>query len=512
MNQNILEMVQITKEFPGVKALNNVNLSVKQGEIHALVGENGAGKSTLMNVLSGIYPHGTYTGKILFNGIECKFKTIKDSERKGIVIINQELALVPYLSIAENMFIGNERAKKSIIDWNKTHGQCTELLKKVGLKEKSDIHIKDISVGKQQLVEIAKALAKEVKLLILDEPTAALNEEESNNLLNLLLELKAEGMTSILISHKLSEVSKVADSITIVRDGATIETLVKGVDDIGEDRIIKGMVGREIVDRFPKRVSKIGDMAFEIYNWNIFDPIVTEHQIIKNASMNVRKGEVVGLYGLMGAGRTELAMSVFGKAYGKNISGKLKKNGQEITINTVKDAIDNHIAYVTEDRKTSGLILIDDIKWNSSLSSLDRLSKHQVIDDNREIQAAEEYRKKLNIKSSSILQKVGNLSGGNQQKVVLSKWIMAQPDVLILDEPTRGIDVGAKYEIYTIINQLVAEGKSIIIISSELPEVLGMSDRIYVMNAGRIVGELDKDCASQENIMKCIMNSNKEAI
>lgn len=512
MNQNILEMVQITKEFPGVKALNNVNLSVKQGEIHALVGENGAGKSTLMSVLSGIYPHGTYTGKILFNGIECKFKTIKDSERKGIVIINQELALVPYLSIAENMFIGNERTKKGIIDWNKTHGQCTELLKKVGLKEKSDIHIKDISVGKQQLVEIAKALAKEVKLLILDEPTAALNEEESNNLLNLLLELKAEGMTSILISHKLSEVSKVADSITIVRDGATIETLVKGVDDIGEDRIIKGMVGREIVDRFPKRVSKIGDMAFEIYNWNVFDPIVTEHQIIKNASMNVRKGEVVGLYGLMGAGRTELAMSVFGKAYGKNISGKLKKNGQEITINTVKDAIDNHIAYVTEDRKTSGLILIDDIKWNSSLSSLDRLSKHQVIDDNREIQAAEEYRKKLNIKSSSILQKVGNLSGGNQQKVVLSKWIMAQPDVLILDEPTRGIDVGAKYEIYTIINQLVAEGKSIIIISSELPEVLGMSDRIYVMNAGRIVGELDKDCASQENIMKCIMNSNKEAI
>lgn len=512
MNQNILEMVQITKEFPGVKALNNVNLSVKQGEIHALVGENGAGKSTLMNVLSGIYPYGTYTGKILFNGIECKFKTIKDSERKGIVIINQELALVPYLSIAENMFIGNERAKNGIIDWNKTHGQCTEFLKKVGLKEKSDVHIKDISVGKQQLVEIAKALAKEVKLLILDEPTAALNEEESNNLLNLLLELKAEGMTSILISHKLNEVSKVADSITIVRDGATIETLVKGVDDIGEDRIIKGMVGREIVDRFPKRVSKIGDMAFEINNWNVFDPILTERQIIKNVSMNVRKGEVVGLYGLMGAGRTELAMSVFGKAYGKNISGKLKKNGQELTINTVKDAIDNHIAYVTEDRKTSGLILIDDIKWNTSLSSLDKISAHQIIDDNREIQAAEEYRKKLNIKSSSILQKVGNLSGGNQQKVVLSKWIMAQPDVLILDEPTRGIDVGAKYEIYTIINQLVAEGKSIIIISSELPEVLGMSDRIYVMNAGRIVGELEKDCASQENIMKCIMSSNKEAV
>lgn len=510
MASTILEMQNITKLFPGVKALDNVNLKVKEGEIHGLIGENGAGKSTLMNVLSGIYSYGTYEGKIIFEGNECRFKTVRDSEKKGIVIIHQELALVPSLSIAENIYLGNERAKNKIIDWDRTYNEANEHIKRVGLTEDPNTLVKDIGVGKQQLVEIAKALSKKVKLLILDEPTAALNEDDSNNLLKLLLDLKKDGITSILISHKLSEVSKVADQITVMRDGAVVETLVKGVDDISEDRIIKDMVGREIIDRFPKRNAKIGDIAFEVRNWNVYDPFIEGKKVIDNVSIKVRKGEVVGLSGLMGAGRTEFAMSVFGKFYGKHITGTIIKNGKEILLNNVRQAIENGLAYVTEDRKSAGLILIDNIMRNITLSSLEKVSWNKFIDENREIQVGEEYRKKLDIKSSSILQKVGNLSGGNQQKVVLSKWIFAEPDVLILDEPTRGIDVGAKYEIYTIINRLVNEGKSVILISSELPEILGMCDRIYVMNEGRIVGEFEQAAASQESIMKCIMKSSRE--
>jgi putative multiple sugar transport system ATP-binding protein len=508
----ILEMKSITKLFPGVKALDKVNLKVKPGEIHALIGENGAGKSTLMNVLSGIYPHGTYTGDILFEGKECTFKDIKDSEKMGIVIIHQELALEPYLSIGENIFLGNERAKNYFINWDRTYVEAAELLKRVGLKNNPYTLIKDIGVGNQQLVEITKALAKNVKLLILDEPTAALNEDDSKNLLNLLLELKKDGITSILISHKLNEVLQVADSITILRDGSTIETLQKDDELISEDRIIKGMVGRELVDRFPKRKPKIGEIAFEVKNWTVYDPLVENRKVVNNVNINVRKGEIVGLSGLMGAGRTELAMSIFGKSYGKNISGQVIKNGKEIMVNTVRKAIDNGIAYATEDRKTAGLILIQDIKDNISIANLAKISKKQVIDENMDIQTAEDYRKRLNIKSSSILQKTGNLSGGNQQKVVLSKWIFADPDILILDEPTRGIDVGAKYEIYTIINKLANRGKSIILISSELPEILGVADRVYVMNEGRIVGELDRKDASQESIMRCIMQSHKEGV
>lgn len=506
----ILEMQNITKLFPGVKALDNVNLKVKKGEIHALVGENGAGKSTLMNVLSGVYPFGSYTGNILFNGKECKFKTIKDSEKEGIVIIHQELALVPYLSIAENMFLGNERSKASLIDWNETHIKAKEYLKRVGLSDDSNTLIKDIGVGKQQLVEIAKALAKDVKLLILDEPTAALNEEDSDNLLELMLELKKDGITSILITHKLNEVEKVSDQITVVRDGSTIETLVKGVDAISEDRIIKGMVGRDMTNRYPKREPKIGEIAFEIKDWNVYHPINEGQKVIKNVNFNVRKGEIVGFSGLMGAGRTELAMSIFGKSYGKHITGTIIKDGKQVVFNNVKQAIDNGLAYVTEDRKQAGLNLIDNIKRNITLANLEKISKFGINDENKEIQIAEEYRKKLNIKSSSILQKTVNLSGGNQQKVVLSKWIFTEPDILILDEPTRGIDVGAKYEIYTIINKLADEGKSVIVISSELPEVLGLCDRVYVMNEGKIVGELDRKDASQESIMKCIMKNGRE--
>jgi putative multiple sugar transport system ATP-binding protein len=512
MGDSILEMRNITKTFPGVIALDGVDLSIERGEIHALVGENGAGKSTLMNILGGIYPHGTFSGEIKLEGKSCAFKEIGDSERMGIVIIHQELALVPYLSIGENIFLRNERARNKVIDWDRTFEEAGKLLELVGLAESPRKAVADIGVGKQQLVEIAKALSKNVKLLVLDEPTASLNENDSRHLLHLLLDLKAEGLTSILISHKLSEVIEVADSVTIIRDGATIETLVKGKHEIDEGRIIKGMVGREIVDRFPSRERAIGEVAFEVKGWNVFSPDNPERQVIKDVNLKVRKGEVVGIAGLMGAGRTELAMSVFGRSFGTRISGGVYKDGEEIDIGTVRRAIEHRIAYATEDRKTAGLNLLGDIKENVTIAALKKISRRWVIDDAGEVAAAEDFRRKLNIRSPSILQKTGNLSGGNQQKVVLSKWIFAEPDILILDEPTRGIDVGAKYEIYMIVNRLVGEGKSVIFISSELPEILGMSDRIYVMSEGRIVGELGREEATQESIMRCIMQGSREKV
>ncbi len=511
MEQYALEMRNITKTFPGVKALDNVNLKVKPQQIHALVGENGAGKSTLMNVLSGVYPHGTYEGDIVIDGQVCAFKNIKESEAKGIAIIHQELALIPQLSVAENVFLGNEQTNFGpVISWDKTRVKTKEMMKKVGLHESLDTRIIDLGMGKQQLVEIIKALAKDVKILILDEPTAALNDEDSKHLLELLLGLKQQGITSIIISHKLNEVTKVADAITILRDGKTIETLVMGVDEISESRIIKGMVGRELVDRFPKRSHQVGEVCFEVKNWSAYDTKDESKLVLKNININTRRGEVVGIAGLMGAGRTEFAMSVFGRSFGKKIEGTIIKDGKEIQIKNVKDAIRHGIAYTTEDRKNAGLILIDNIKRNISLTAFNKISKGIVIDDNKEIKAAEDFREKLRIKSPSILQRTGNLSGGNQQKVVFSKWIFSDPDVLILDEPTRGIDVGAKYEIYSVINDLTAAGKTIIMISSELPEILGMCDRVYVMNEGRIVGELSAEEASQENIMHCIMQSNQE--
>lgn len=438
------------------------------------------------------------------------FGKIKDSEEKGIVIIHQELALIPYMTIGENMFLGNERGKKAAIDWSETYGQADKYLRQVGLKESSRTLIKDIGVGKQQLVEIAKALAKHAKLLILDEPTASLNESDSQALLDLMLEFKKQGMTSIIISHKLNEISYVADKITVIRDGSTIETLDKAVDDISEDRIIKGMVGRDLTDRFPKRTEKqIGDINLEVKDWTVYHPLYTERKVVDNVSMNVRKGEVVGISGLMGAGRTELAMSIFGRSYGTNISGTLKLAGEEVELKNVREAIKRKLAYVTEDRKGNGLILSNPIKINTTLANLDSISARGVIDKDKEYQIAVEYKEKLNTKCPTVEQNVGNLSGGNQQKVLLAKWMFADPDVLILDEPTRGIDVGAKYEIYCIINSLVAEGKSVIMISSELPEVLGMCDRIYVMNEGKMVGELEAEEATQERIMAQILKSSK---
>ena len=512
MAKVLLEMKSITKTFPGVKALDNVNLQVEEGEIHALVGENGAGKSTLMNVLSGIYPYGTYEGDIVYDGEVCAFHNIKDSERKGIVIIHQELALIPYMTIGENMFLGNEQGKKWCIDWNKTYAEADKYLAMVGLSDSSKTLIKDIGTGKQQLVEIAKALAKHAKLLILDEPTSSLNETDSRALLDLMKKLKSEGMTMIIISHKLNEVSYVADKITVVRDGSTIETLDARDQEISESRIIKGMVGREITDRFPKRHDvTIGNKMMEVENWTVYHPEFAERKVVDDVSIDVHAGEVVGIYGLMGAGRTELAMSIFGRSYGIGISGTLKLRGEEVVLRSPKQAIKAGLAYVTEDRKGNGLVLTNSIKTNTTLANLKAISKATFIDKDKEYMVADEYKQKLRTKTPSVEQLVGNLSGGNQQKVLLAKWMFADPDVLILDEPTRGIDVGAKYEIYCIINDLAKAGKSVIVISSELPEVIGMSDRIYIMNQAKIVGEMKASEATQENIMACIVKSGSEA-
>jgi putative multiple sugar transport system ATP-binding protein len=498
----LLEMKNITKTFPGVKALHQVNLKVKEGEIHALMGENGAGKSTLMKVLSGVYPHGSYEGDILFANQLCQFKEISDSESKGIVIIHQELALIPLLSISENIFLGNERANKGIINWYETDKETLKLLEKVGLIEKPSTLAGTIGVGKQQLVEIAKALSKKVKLLILDEPTAALNEEDSENLLQLLLQLKSQGLTSIIISHKLNEIIKVADAITILRDGETIETLYMDQDVITEERIIKGMVGRDLTQRYPSRTPQIGEVCFEIKNWTVYHPVQSQRLVIDDVNFHIKKGEIVGIAGLMGAGRTELAMSIFGESYGIKKSGQIIKDGKALQLKSISDAIQSGIAYVSEDRKEYGLILIDDIKRNITLANLKKVSKHFVVNEQQELLGAEFFRDRLKIKTPSVHQLTGNLSGGNQQKVVLSKWIFAEPDILFLDEPTRGIDVGAKYEIYTIIKELADEGKGILVISSELPELLGMCDRIYVMNEGRFTGEVTREEASQELLMK----------
>ncbi len=509
MTKTILEMRNITKTFPGVKALQDVNLDVREGEIHAVVGENGAGKSTLMKVLSGVYPHGDYSGEIFYDGQECRFKGIHDSERLGIVIIHQELALVPLLSISENIFLGNEGARFGVIDWMANEKKTAALLQKVGLKEDPNTLITNIGMAKQQLVEIAKALAKDVRLLILDEPTSSLSEKDSDALLELLKELKAQGIASILISHKLNEIGKVADRITILRDGQTIETLE--TEDISEDRIITSMVGRSLDDRFPPRDPDIGEVVFEVKNWVVHHEVHPERRVIDNIDLNVRKGEVVGIAGLMGAGRTEFAMSVFGKTYGRNISGDVFLHGKKVDVSSVGKAVQQGIAYATEDRKTYGLNLIDHIKHNTTIANLKGVSSRGVIDDMRELNVANDFRGRTNIKSSSVYQVTGNLSGGNQQKVVLSKWLFADPDVLILDEPTRGIDVGAKYEIYTIIAKLAAEGKGILVISSEMPELLGICDRIYVMNEGRIVGEISGKDASQETIMRAIVRAEGKA-
>lgn len=508
MSEYILEMRGITKTFPGVKALDNVNFKVRRGEIHCLVGENGAGKSTLMKVLSGVYPHGTYEGDIVYNGEVQQFRSIADSEAQGISIIYQELALVPELSIYENIFFGHEIMSGHHIDWNETIVRAKEVLKKVRLDVDPSTKVKNLGVGTQQLVEIAKALSKNVKLLILDEPTASLNEDDSQNLLQLIRELKEQGVTCIMISHRLKEIIEIADTITVLRDGAAICSMDARETAVTESEIIKHMVGREIDNIYPKREQQnIGDISFEVRNWTVEDP-ATGKEILHNVNLNVRKGEIVGLQGLMGAGRTEFAMSIFGNPTHYNIkSGEIFLNGEKVSFDKPRDAIKKGIAYVSEDRKGNGLVLIQNIKYNITLADLEILQNGLSLDENKEIQMANELKSSMNIKAPSIMQKVGNLSGGNQQKVQLAKWLFAKPNVLILDEPTRGIDVGAKYEIYTLMNRLVEEGMSIIMISSELPEVLGMSDRLYVMSGGSITGELSAEEADERKVMAMAVRS-----
>ncbi|KQO61525.1 multiple monosaccharide ABC transporter ATP-binding protein [Curtobacterium sp. Leaf261] len=506
-------MRSITKEFPGVKALSDVSITVRAGEIHAICGENGAGKSTLMKVLSGVYPYGTYAGDIVFEGEEMRFSGIKQSEAAGIVIIHQELALIPELSITENLFLGNEPSRFGVIDWTGAQLRAQELLARVGLSDDPDTQIKNLGVGKQQLVEIAKALHKNVKLLILDEPTAALNENDSQHLLDLIVGLKSRGIASIMISHKLNEIEQIADDITIIRDGKSIETLNVRADGVNEDRIIRGMVGRSLESRFPDRTPKIGETFFEVRDWTVQHPVDASRLVCKSENFFVRRGEIVGFAGLMGAGRTELAMSIFGHSYGNFIGGEIIKDGREIKVNNVQQAIDNGLGYVSEDRKALGLNLLDTVKRSTVSADLKKISNRGgVVDSLEEYDVAEKYRKLLRTKVPSVEDNVGKLSGGNQQKVVLSKWMFTDPDLLILDEPTRGIDVGAKFEIYGIIQQLAAEGKGIILISSELPELLGLSDRIYTIFEGAITNDVPAAEADPETLMRSMTSARKGAL
>lgn len=501
MDTPLLEMRNITKEFPGVKALDNVSFKVKEGEIHCLVGENGAGKSTLMKVLSGVYPHGSYSGQILISGEEKRFSGIRDSEHAGIAIIYQELALVPEMTVYENIFLGNEIRNGLTIDWHETIKRSTDVLKRVRLNINPEVKVKDLGVGKQQLVEIAKALSRNARILILDEPTSALNEIDSHNLLQLLRELRQHGVTCILISHKLKEVIEIADTVTVLRDGKTISTLDAHQGEVSENILIKHMVGREINNIYPTRKRTISDeVVFEVKNWNVYDPTVGR-TILKDIHINVKKGEIVGVAGLMGSGRTELALSIFGNPLGYRVEGDLCVKGTTRNFSHPRESISSGLAYLTEDRKTKGLILMQDVKQNITLANLEEISPRGIVDGNAEVRVANEFKESLNIKTPTVEQKTVNLSGGNQQKVCLGKWLFVKPDILILDEPTRGIDVGAKFEIYSIMNRLVEQGKSIIMISSELPEVLGMSDRVYVVSSGRIAGELPIEEATQEKIM-----------
>jgi putative multiple sugar transport system ATP-binding protein len=511
MTTPLLSMRGICKSFPGVKALHNVNLDIHAGEIHAIVGENGAGKSTLMKVLSGVYPHGTYEGEIHVDGALQRFAGIRESEDAGVIIIHQELALVPLLSVAENIFLGHEPARGGVVDAATLHRRTQAVLQRVGLHVPPHTPVGELGVGQQQLVEIAKALVKRVKLLILDEPTASLSDVDSEALLRLLLELRGQGIACVLISHKLNEVMRVADRVTVLRDGTTIETLAVADEEISEDRLIRGMVGRDLASRYPPRTASPGHVLFEVRDWQVQHTGDAHRTRLSNVNFHVREGEIVGIAGLMGSGRTELAMSLFGRSYGQGFRGEVRMDGDVVDVSTVGRAIAHGLAYVSEDRKDSGLVLDQSIRHNLTLAHLAGVARWGVIQHRQEHGVARHFQSALRIRCASTEQPVVHLSGGNQQKVVLGKWLFTEPRLLILDEPTRGIDVGAKYEIYSLMNELTQRGQGLLMISSDMPELLGMCDRLYVMNEGRFVAELDRAHASQEAIMRAIVHAQAAA-
>lgn len=502
MSDYILEMNNIVKEFPGVRALDGVSLQIKKGEIHALCGENGAGKSTLMKVLSGVYSHKTYDGEIRINGESKKFENTKQSEAAGVGIIYQELTLVQEMNVAENIFMGKLLNNKGLVKWDEIYSEAAKLVAEVGFEVDLSKNISEIGIGHQQLIEIAKALSTNADILILDEPTSALTESEVDILLEKMRHLKSKGITCIIITHKLNEVFAIADRVTVIRDGSTVGT--ENIEDISEEKIISMMVGRELTERYPTIDKKITEVALEVRNIHKYDKFDDTKKILDDCSFKAHRGEILGIAGLMGAGRTELITSIFGFLRGKQ-TGEVFVEGQLVSIKSPKDAINHELALLSEDRKRYGLIIDQTIAENMTIASLERLSTYGIVNQDKVIHTSNEYARDLRVKAPNVETVVGTLSGGNQQKVLLARCLMIKPKVLFLDEPTRGIDVGAKYEIYSLMNELAAEGTCIIMVSSELPEVIGMSDRILVMCEGEITGEFDnssKDTTQEEIMVK----------
>lgn len=505
-SENILELNQVTKKYPGVIALNNVSFAIKKAKITSVVGENGAGKSTLLKIISGVIPSDKIEGSLIYEGKKKNYKSINDSVQDGISIIHQELSISPFLPVYENIFIGNYKTSFGLLKTNEMIKQSKTLLEKVGLKDLDPRTLAiNLSVAKQQLVEIAKALSKNTKLLILDEPTSSLNDKESFDLLDIMKNLKEKnGVTSVFVSHKLNEVEYVADEIIVIRDGKFISQYDNETTKITENQLIKDIVGRELSSKFPPKNPdrKIGEIALDVRNFTVEHPKISNLQVVKNASFYVRKGEIVGISGLVGSGRSELALSIFGKQYGKVVSGETYLNGKKININSPQKAIQNKLMYATEDRKNTGLIQLFDVNFNINVSSMPLFSKFGFLNLNKELKNSIKQRKDINIKVPDVSYQVETLSGGNQQKVVIAKAITTQFDILIIDEPTKGIDVGSKFEIYSILQDLASQGKAIVIISSEIEEILGTADRIYVMSFGQIKGELKASEATQEKIIQ----------
>ena len=499
-NDVIFDFQNVTKRFPGVVALKDVSLKIRRGEIHGICGENGAGKSTLMKILSGVHPNDSYEGTIIYDGRELDLgnSSIRQARDEGIAIVYQELTLVSRMTVGENVYLGNEPKENGAINWNKVYADTREILTKYKLDVEPLAIIKNLGVGKMQMVEIAKALSENAQVLILDEPTSALTEAEVDKLMEILKTLKEHGVTCIYITHKLEEFFEITDQVTVLRDGEVVTT--QPTEDLSMEKLVKYMVGREMKERFPEGHRNPGDVVLEVKDLNAEDPNRSGHKILNGVSFNLRRGEILGIAGLMGSGRTELVTTLFGEM-GKVTEGTIRLNGKEITVKNATDAIKLGLSLVPEDRKGQGLVLGQTILQNLSLPNLAQFSSFFRIDKNAELSASLEQAKNLAIKTPSLHVACNSLSGGNQQKVVIAKWLMSNPKILIMDDPTRGIDVGAKFEIYKLMNDLAEQGVSIIMTSSDLVEVLGMSDRVMVMHEGSSRGILDISEATQEKVM-----------